>query len=419
MKKAVIIFYLLVLISSNLFSQKFDSNFSVETESGYFNVDGGKLFYEIAGEGEYIVLLHDGILHREIWDAQFPVLAENYRVVRYDRRGFGKSFNPQAPFSHIDDLNQLFIQLKIDKAVLFGMSAGGMTAIDFTLEYPEKVNALVLVGAVVSGYGFSAHFLTRGGHISSLVEYLEPQKFIKYFGWEDPYEVYPENIKAKEKFLRLLEANPLNVNGALGYFVKPLERAAVKYLYEIKVPVLVLVGEYDIPDVHAHSGVIEAGIPNAKREIISKAGHLIPLEQPEAFNASVLIFLRGLEFFNILNSQGVDSAVQYFHKKRETEADIILFEEGEMNLLGYRYLQNGKIKEAIELFKLNTIAFPNSGNAFDSLGEAYLLDGQKDLAIKNYEKSLELNPQNTNAIEKLRSIKKQKYENRRDLLPGC
>lgn len=408
LKKAVIIFCLLVSISSNLFSQKLDGHFSIDGDSGYINVDGGNLFYEIAGEGEYIVLLHDGILHREIWDEQFPVLAEKYRVVRYDRRGFGKSSNPQAPFSHIDDLNQLFIQLKIDKAILFGMSAGGMIAINFTLRYPEKVNALVLVGAVVSGYGYSAHFLTRGGHINSLADYLEPQKFIKYFGWEDPYEVYPENIKAKEKFLRLLEANPQNVNGALGYFVKPLERAAVKYLDEIKVPVLVLVGEYDIPDVHAHSGVIEAGIPNAKREIIFKAGHLIPLEQPEAFNASVLIFLRSMEFFNILDSQGVDSAVQYFHKRRDAEPGNILFEEREMNLLGYRYLQSGKIKDAIELFKLNTLAFPNSWNAFDSLGEAYLQDGQKELAIKNYEKSLELNPNNTNAQEKLRNIKKLK-----------
>jgi pimeloyl-ACP methyl ester carboxylesterase len=406
MKKAAIIFYLLILLSSNSFSRETDIHSIPEAESGYINVDGGKLYYEIAGEGEYIVLLHDGILHREVWDEQFPVLAERYRVVRYDRRGYGKSFNPQAPFSHIDDLNQLFIQLGIDKAILFGMSGGGMIAIDFTLQYPEKVNGLVLIGAVVSGYGLSEHFFTRGGHISSLADYLEPQKFIKYFGWEDPYEVYPQNVKAKERFLRLLEANPLNVNGALGYFVKPLERDAVKFLCEIKVPVLVLVGEYDIPDVHAHSGVIEAGIPNAKREIVFKAGHLIPLEQPEAFNSSVMKFLNGLEFFNILDSQGVDSAVQYFHKKRETEPGIILFEEREMNLLGYRYLQNGKIKDAIELFRLNATAFPDSWNAYDSLGEAYLLDGQKDLAIKYYEKSLELNPKNTNAQEKLRGMKK-------------
>ena len=81
-----------------------------------------------------------------------------------------------------------------------------------------------------------------------------------------------------------------------------------------------------------------------------------------------------------------------------------MFDEGEMNLLGYRFLQDGKTKDAIELFKLNTISYPNSWNVFDSLGEAYLADGQKDLAIKNYEKSLELNPDNTNAQKVLKNL---------------
>ena len=92
----------------------------------------------------------------------------------------------------------------------------------------------------------------------------------------------------------MLKANPQNIKGALAYFVKPPERQSYKFLNEIKVPTLVLVGEFDIPDVHAHSGVIEAGIPNAKREIISNSGHLIPLEQPGAFNESVLKFLNSL-----------------------------------------------------------------------------------------------------------------------------
>ncbi len=408
MKKIAVVFCLLILMSTHPYLQELDSNSSPKVDSGYIHVDGGKLYYEAAGEGEYIVLLHDGIVHHVIWDEQFLVLAKNYRVVRYDRRGFGKSFNPLSPFSHVDDLNQLFSQLNIDNAIVFGMSAGGGIAIDFTLKYPKKVNALVLVGAVVGGYGYSHHFLTRGGHIASLEDYFEPQKFIQYFGWDDPYEIYPENIEAKEKLLKLLEANPLNVNGALGYYVKPSERPAVKFLSEIKVPTLILVGEFDIPDVHAHSGVIEAGIPNAKRRIIFDSGHLIPFEQPKAFNETVLKFLNSMEFFLVLNSRGVDAAVQYFHKKRESEPDIVLFEEREMNALGYSYLQNGKINEAIELFKLNTIAYPNSGNVYDSLGEAYLKDGQNDLAIKNYEKSLELNPGNTNAKNVLKELRKLK-----------
>jgi hypothetical protein len=125
------------------------------------------------------------------------------------------------------------------------------------------------------------------------------------------------------------------VTGALGYFSKPPDRPAVKFLSEIKVPILILVGEYDIPDAHAHSGAIQAGIPNARRVIISNAGHLILLEQPQTFNASVLKFVNNIEFFKILNSQGVGAAVHYFHKKRETEPGVVLFEEIEMNVLGY------------------------------------------------------------------------------------
>ena len=405
MKRAIFCFVLLLLSAMTMFSQKETGDMALAVGSGYVQVDGGKLFYEIAGQGEHIVLLHDGILHSVVWDAQFPVLAKRYRVVRYDRRGFGKSSAPQAPFSHVDDLNQLLTHLKIDSAIIFGMSAGGGIAINFTLKYPEKVRALVLVGAVVTGFGYSTHFLTRGGHISSIAEYLKPEKFIRYFGWEDPYEIYPKNIKAKERFYGLLKANPQNLIGASAQFVKPAERLSYKFLSEIRVRTLVLVGEFDVPDVHAHAGVIEAGIPNAKREIMLKSGHLVPLEQPKAFNAAVLKFLNGVEFFDALNSKGVDAAVRYFHQRREADPGITLFDEREMNGLGYRYLENGKMHEAIELFKLNTIAYPDSWNVYDSLGEAYLKDGQKDLALKYYEESVKLNSVNTAAQQIIKELK--------------
>ncbi|MEJ2614263.1 MAG: alpha/beta fold hydrolase [Ignavibacteriaceae bacterium] len=405
MKIITLIFCLLFLSFSNLLSQTMNSQPSLKVDSGYINVDGGKLFYESAGIGDNIVLLHDGAVHREIWDAQFPVFAENYRVIRYDRRGYGKSPNPSTPFSNIDDLYQLFIQLKIEKAVIFGMSSGGGLAIDFTLKYPDKVKALVLVGAVVGGYGYTSHMFTRGGHVKLLAKLLaDPQKTIEYFGKEDPYEIYKENVKAKEKFLKLLKANQINLSNDKGTLLIRPDLLAAKHLGEIKVPVLILVGEYDIPDVHAHAGVIEFGIPNARREIIYNSGHLIPLEQPDSFNKASLKFLGGIEFFNILYSQGVIAAAKYYQDKYESEPGIILFDENEMNSLGYQFLQSGKIKDAIEVFKLNTVAYPESWNVYDSLGEAYLKDGQKDLAIKNYERSLELNPDNINASKVLKNL---------------
>ena len=183
MKMAILILSFLFLSFSNLLSQTINRYNSLKIGSGYINVDGGKLFFEAAGKGENIVLIHDGALHREVWDAQFPVFAEKYRVIRYDRRGFGKSPNPTIPFSNIDDLNQLFIQLKLKKAVIMGISSGGGLAIDFTLKYPDKVSSLVLVGAVVSGYGYTSHMFSRGGHVKSLAKLLaDPQETIEYFG---------------------------------------------------------------------------------------------------------------------------------------------------------------------------------------------------------------------------------------------
>jgi CubicO group peptidase (beta-lactamase class C family) len=78
--------------------------------------------------------------------------------------------------------------------------------------------------------------------------------------------------------------------------------------------------------------------------------------------------------------------------------------ENEMNRLGYELLRLKRIKDAIEVFKQNTLDFPNEFNTWDSLAEGYMVNGDKDLAIKYYKKSLELNPDNTNAVQKLKEL---------------
>lgn len=286
-----ILFVLCLLVSSTFISLSQNPEIlnSVSVDTGYVLVDGGKLFYELAGEGENIVLLHDGMVNREIWDEQFPLLAKTYRVVRYDRRGYGKSSDPEVKYSHIEDLNQLFIQLNIDKAIIFGMSSGGRLAIDFTLTYPEKVNGLVLVGAVVSGFGYTSHMQTRGGHFDPQ-KFTDPVKVNEYFIMDDPYEIYSENTSAKERVMRLLP----NLARENRVPTQPPTKVAVRSLSDINVPALILVGEYDIPDVHAHAGAINAGISSSRREIIPRSGHLIPIEQPVLFNEAIMNFLSKL-----------------------------------------------------------------------------------------------------------------------------
>lgn len=105
-----------------------------------------------------------------------------------------------------------------------------------------------------------------------------------------------------------------------------------------------------------------------------------------------------------ISKKGIDQAVKQFYDLRNKQADFYYVDEGEINRLGYQLLRVKKIKEAIAVFTLNVEAFPESSNVYDSLGEAYMISGNKELAIKNYRKSLALDPQNTNAIDMLNKL---------------
>jgi CubicO group peptidase (beta-lactamase class C family) len=109
-----------------------------------------------------------------------------------------------------------------------------------------------------------------------------------------------------------------------------------------------------------------------------------------------------------IDENGVDSAIAQYRDLKVNHEDEYNFGEYELNRLGYQLLGMEKVDEAIKIFELNVEMFPEAFNPYDSLGEAYMIKGDKKLAIKNYAKSLELNPQNTNAIVMLSKINKSK-----------
>lgn len=106
----------------------------------------------------------------------------------------------------------------------------------------------------------------------------------------------------------------------------------------------------------------------------------------------------------LIKEKGLTDALVAYKGLKDRKTEYYLREE-EMNQLGYTLLQGGKVREAIEVFKLNVEAFPRSWNVYDSLGEGYMTDGQTAPAIKNYERSIELNPGNTGGIEALKKLK--------------
>jgi uncharacterized membrane protein len=103
-------------------------------------------------------------------------------------------------------------------------------------------------------------------------------------------------------------------------------------------------------------------------------------------------------------SGGIDAAVKQYHDLKAAAPATYNFDEDELNNLGYEFIRAKKFKEAIRVLQLNVEGYPKSGNVYDSLGEAYMDDGNKPLAIANYQKSLELNPKNRGAVVMLQKL---------------
>jgi len=111
-------------------------------------------------------------------------------------------------------------------------------------------------------------------------------------------------------------------------------------------------------------------------------------------------------FLGLIYNKQIDSAITYYYQQKKINPKILLFTERQINTLGYEFLGDGKIEDAIKLFEFNVKVYPSSSNVYDSLGEAHMAKGNYKLAIINYKKSLELNPNNTNAKNILLKLEK-------------
>ena len=109
-----------------------------------------------------------------------------------------------------------------------------------------------------------------------------------------------------------------------------------------------------------------------------------------------------------VNSEGAEKAAKLYRELKQNKPAEHIFNQAELNRLGYELLEQEKFTDAIVILKLNVEEYPEAGDPYDSLGEAYMKNGERELAIKNYERSLELDPKNQNAVDMLKKLKEQK-----------
>ncbi|MCK6586329.1 MAG: alpha/beta fold hydrolase [Polyangiaceae bacterium] len=262
-------------------------------QSGSLAVNGTDFHYEAAGEGDFVILIHAGIADLRMWDEQFDEFASHYRVIRYDRRGFGKTPMVAGEFSHHEDLFGVLTALGVSRAHLVGCSQGGKTAIDFTLAHPEMTSALVLVASALSGFDFQgeepAQFAAieeaaARGDVDAVNE-LELQIWVDGPG-QPPNRVEPkirELVRAMNKIA--LSAPEIGVE-------RPLDPPAAERLSEIRAPAFVITGDLDTP--HALAAADHLSTRAAKRAVMVGTAHLPNMERPAEFNALVLGFLSSI-----------------------------------------------------------------------------------------------------------------------------
>ena len=264
--------------------------------AGYAELNGARFFYEVAGAGDPLVLVHAGIADRRMWDDQFDQLAQHYMVVRYDRRGFGLTEMVTGDFSQHADLYELLKFLGLERATLLGCSQGGKTVLDFTLEHPRMVKALVLVASAVGGFAFS------GEQPIELLELEEAESAgdiervneLELRIWVDGHARTPEQVDGSvRERVREMNLIALKTPTDLGTELQ-LEPPAAERLAEIRVPTLVVIGDLDTPKTQAAAAFLSEKISGAQKIIIKGTAHLPNMEQPEEFNRQVLSFLKRL-----------------------------------------------------------------------------------------------------------------------------
>ena len=269
---------------------------------GFAEVNGTRLYYEIAGEGYPLVLMHGGIMDNTMWDDQFEAFAQHYRVIRYDLRGFGQSDLPTGPepFSMRGDLRALLAFLGIEKANILGISMAGSIAIDFTLDYPDMVNALILVAPGVNGFDYdsaeSEDEKAMFQEIEAAFESKELERAVELEtrAWVDGPHRTPEQVDpvVRKRVYDMDLQNNRRTAGIEWPATQKLEPPAIERLAEIRVPTLLIIGDGDVREQITVVDTLATKIPGVQKAVMHDVAHVPNMERPAEFNQLVLDFLK-------------------------------------------------------------------------------------------------------------------------------
>ena len=255
----------------------------------YTEIKGIKIYYEDNGseENPVIILLHGWTADHNRWGKQVDFLKDKYRIITLDLRGHGQSDKGEnLDYSSIkilsEDLKILMENLKINKATIGGHSMGGMTVLQFVLDYPDKVEKLILVDTIAKfKYSFGRGILLSISNILPFESFLTMQ--IK--------RAFRKNWN-KEEVEEAVELSLENPKYVVYKFYSAMKKFDVlDEISNIKVPTLIIHGGKDIQIPLSQAKKMHEKIENSKMVIIEDSGHEITIEEPDKVNNAIIEFL--------------------------------------------------------------------------------------------------------------------------------
>jgi len=248
--------------------------------------------YEVAGSGKSVVLIHGWANNLRAWDDQFISLSDSFQVIRYDRRGFGRSTALPDITADPADLRDLLDTLGLSTAYLVGHSAGTEVALGFALAYPQRVAGIVLYGpGPLPGFDARPEEVGAFGDMPAIARRHGLDSLLKLLMMTPGFRLPPDRSDVAERIEEIWSAysgRDLLEEYELSNRV-PLPH--MDQLKDVRAPTLILVGDEEWPLIARVSDSLLARIPGAKKVVVPGGGHIVHMLEPARFNAAVRAFL--------------------------------------------------------------------------------------------------------------------------------
>ncbi|UPL47567.1 alpha/beta fold hydrolase [Hymenobacter sublimis] len=362
-----------------------------QTVDTLVDVGGYRLhFHIIKGKGTPILFEAGGGDDARVWEQLLTPLAQvtGTTLITYDRAGFGKSEvsreaddTQHGILSGMQGLETGLKKLGYGKEImLVAHSYGGLYSSLYAARHPKQVKAVVLLDAMLPCFATDDFLAGMMRDMQADIAKNKTEHRGRYYQTLN----YPATVQAVRNAPFPASIPVMDVVAEQFFIPNPTEAARWKA---------------------CHQQFVSAQ-PNRESLTAYGCGHYLFHENP-ALAVSVIAKAyaptRGPQQRADLLQRSLRYSVEATNELKKRETDY-RHSESDLNSWGYTLLRQGETQKALEIFKLNTVLHPQSGNAFDSLAEAYLTSGNKELAKANYKKSIELNPKNMNAVEVLKTL---------------